>query len=111
MFLKPYAVVLVASALAAGVAIGIAAMRSSEVQLPAQAPAVVALAPLDKFAGKTVKNVAMGLEVMRQRELNCPQVGDYAPDFELLQKDGESTLRLSDMRGARPVVLIFGSYT
>jgi len=38
-------------------------------------------------------------------------VGDMAPDFEL-PRQGESTrVRLSSFRGAKPVVLVFGSYT
>jgi hypothetical protein len=39
------------------------------------------------------------------------QVGDAAPDFELPSVDGSGHFRLSTQRGARPVVLIFGSYT
>lgn len=42
-------------------------------------------------------------------ELTKP--GEPAPDFALLSKDGQSTLRLSDSRGKKPVVLIFGSCT
>jgi hypothetical protein len=38
-------------------------------------------------------------------------VGDAAPDFELLTHDKSQTVRLSDFRGAKPVVLVFGSYT
>jgi thiol-disulfide isomerase/thioredoxin len=39
------------------------------------------------------------------------RAGDSAPDFSLKSPDGEKTVRLSDYRGAKPVVLIFGSYT
>jgi hypothetical protein len=39
------------------------------------------------------------------------QVGDAAPDFELLTHDKSQTVRLSDFRGEKPVVLVFGSYT
>ena len=39
------------------------------------------------------------------------QPGEPAPDFALLAKDGKTTLRLSDSRGKRPVVLMFGSCT
>lgn len=34
-----------------------------------------------------------------------------APDFQLPTHDGKSTIRLSDFRGKKPVVLIFGSFT
>ncbi len=39
------------------------------------------------------------------------QVGDPAPGFDLPTLDGGSRVRLSDFRGAKPVVLVFGSYT
>jgi len=38
-------------------------------------------------------------------------VGQDAPDFDLAMRDGSSRVRLSALRGGRPVVLIFGSYT
>ena len=38
-------------------------------------------------------------------------VGDAAPDFSLPVLDGSRTVRLSDELRARPVALIFGSYT
>jgi hypothetical protein len=39
------------------------------------------------------------------------KVGDSAPDFTLPLLDHSSNVELSSFRGARPVVLIFGSYT
>lgn len=39
------------------------------------------------------------------------KVGELAPDFTLLTQDGKSKMSLSDSRGKKPVVLIFGSYT
>jgi hypothetical protein len=38
-------------------------------------------------------------------------VGDTAPDFELSTIDKSATVRLSSLRGSKPVVLVFGSYT
>ncbi len=38
-------------------------------------------------------------------------VGDTAPDFELPSYDHSETVRLSELRGNSPVVLVFGSYT
>ncbi|MBV8071834.1 MAG: hypothetical protein JO270_18130 [Acidobacteriaceae bacterium] len=38
-------------------------------------------------------------------------VGDAAPDFTLPLLDHSGVVTLSSLRGARPVVLIFGSYT
>lgn len=37
--------------------------------------------------------------------------GDLAPDFDLEALDRKSRVRLSQYRGVRPVVLVFGSYT
>jgi len=39
------------------------------------------------------------------------KVGDRAPDAALYALDGQSTFRISDHIGHRPLVLIFGSYT
>lgn len=48
-----------------------------------------------------------------QRELDAraPRVGEIAPDFELRDRDGARPLRLSSLRGDRPVALVFGSFT
>jgi hypothetical protein len=40
-----------------------------------------------------------------------PKVGQRAPDFTLPTQDGDRTIRLSQYRGKKPVVLIFGSFT
>lgn len=40
-----------------------------------------------------------------------PSVGAMAPDFVLPRSSGAGTVRLSDHRGRKPVVLIFGSFT
>jgi hypothetical protein len=40
-----------------------------------------------------------------------PRVNQRAPDFTLQTQDGKSQIRLSDFRGKKPVVLIFGSFT
>jgi len=41
----------------------------------------------------------------------APKVGQMAPDFALQKRDGKEIVRLSDLRGSKPVVLIFGSWT
>lgn len=44
----------------------------------------------------------------RKGDLN---VGDVAPDFSLETYDKKSRVQVSDFRGKKPVVLVFGSYT
>jgi hypothetical protein len=44
-------------------------------------------------------------------DARAPRVGDVAPDFELRDVDGQNLVRLSDLRGKKPVALIFGSFT
>jgi hypothetical protein len=39
------------------------------------------------------------------------RIGDSAPDSQLVSLDGNSTFRLRDRIGEKPLVLIFGSYT
>ena len=47
----------------------------------------------------------------RTRGAGGPDVGQEAPDFTLRTLGGEGTVKLSDLRGKKPVVLVFGSYT
>jgi hypothetical protein len=77
----------------------------------------IMLRPPDKFAG-TMKYVPWPAfvvlpfkplwNVARQGRL---EAGDMAPDFSLESPDHKSTFQLSSMRGQKPVVLVFGSYT
>lgn len=50
-------------------------------------------------------------EAMKRRNREATRPGDPAPDFALQTLDGKQTVRLSEFRGKKPVVLIFGSYT
>jgi hypothetical protein len=47
-------------------------------------------------------------QVARAGQVN---VGDMAPDFSLESPDHKWSFRLSSLRGEKPVVLVFGSYT
>ena len=55
------------------------------------------------------------LERFFDRELGSfregPALGAPAPDFELALVRGGRTVRLSDARGKKPVILVFGSFT
>ena len=46
-----------------------------------------------------------------EQESGGPDVGQEAPDFALRTLEGDRTVKLSDFRGKKPVVLVFGSYT
>ena len=59
-------------------------------------------------AGDHVKGFATG-ELGSIHE--GPAVGDLAPEFRLRTQDGDQEYRLSQFRGRKPVVLIFGSFT
>lgn len=46
------------------------------------------------------------------RPTQLPQVGDVAPDFDLLYaEDEDRSAKLSSFAGKKPVALVFGSYT
>jgi peroxiredoxin len=48
-----------------------------------------------------------------QKALNAhaPRAGDLAPDFTLTDSRATESVTLSDLRGKKPVALVFGSYT
>jgi hypothetical protein len=75
------------------------------------------LAPPDDFA-RTMKHVPWpAFAVLPFKPLwnvaRAGQVvlGDRAPDFALESPDHKSHFQLSSLRGQKPVVLVFGSYT
>jgi len=47
----------------------------------------------------------------KKYDIHAPRVGDIAPDFELMDINGEKSIRLSALIGKRPVALVFGSFT
>ena len=53
------------------------------------------------------------IESAWQKKYNplAPKEGDTAPDFNLLDADGQNRVRLSDFQGKNPVALVFGSFT
>ena len=46
-----------------------------------------------------------------ERDKEAPKEGDLAPDFTLRDSAGSQAVTLSEFRGRRPVVLVFGSFT
>jgi hypothetical protein len=47
----------------------------------------------------------------RERDKHAPKEGDLAPDFTLRDSTDTYSVTLSEFRGRRPVVLVFGSFT
>jgi len=53
----------------------------------------------------------IGMMRYDQRQEGSLKVGDRVPDVSLVSLDGKTPVRLADRIGARPLVLVFGSYT
>jgi hypothetical protein len=95
----------VALALAALYAVLTAVLFAVMLQSPDRFAATMKDVPRPAFAAlpfKPLWQVARGGRV---------SVGDMAPDFSLESPDHKSSFRLSSLRGEKPVVLVFGSYT
>jgi hypothetical protein len=60
---------------------------------------------------RTIQDRAAARAWRERHEPDAPRVGDQAPDFELSDPSGSMSERLSNFRGERPVVLVFGSFT
>ena len=50
-------------------------------------------------------------KVQKRLDRKAPKAGDLAPDFTLASVNGTETVTLSQFRGVKPVVLVFGSFT
>jgi peroxiredoxin len=51
------------------------------------------------------------MPAQKKLDAKAPRAGDMAPDFSLYDIDGKNSVTLSDFRGKKPVVLVFGSFT
>ena len=60
---------------------------------------------------ETIKSRTEASKWQKRYDAQAPRVGDLAPDFELLDVNGENRVQLSDLRGSKPVALVFGSFT
>jgi hypothetical protein len=60
---------------------------------------------------ETIRNRREAMAWQGVHNNKAPKAGDLAPDFELRDPDGENPVRLSDFRGVKPVVLVFGSFS
>lgn len=79
---------------------------------PRYADAHRALAAADEQLGRTQQAAReRALSVQLEAGSGGLPLGSPAPDFALLSATGDQRIRLSDFRGKRPVVVVFGSYT
>lgn len=60
---------------------------------------------------KTFRGIRDSRAWQKRYDPLAPKVGDLAPDFELHDVDGKNPVRLSGLRGQKPVALAFGSFT
>jgi hypothetical protein len=60
---------------------------------------------------KTIKYRRQHKNWQEKYDALAPKAGDFAPDFELRDVNGNNPFRLSGYTGKKPVALIFGSYT
>jgi len=86
----------------------LAALLASTAAAPAATPRALpaALVPVDTAGSGSSRG-----DSPLDGALEAPRVSELAPDFELPAMDGNGTMRLSQFRGSRPVMLVFGSYT
>ncbi len=77
----------------------------------------VVLAGLALLAPSVMKMVRMGprnyfgMLLYDQRREGDLEVGDPAPGFALTSLEGAAPIRLAERVGAKPLVLVFGSFT
>ena len=95
----------IAAALIAAYAVLTAVLFGVMLQSPDRFAAAMKHVPWPVFAALPFKPL---WQVARSGHV---RVGDMAPDFSLESPDHKTSFRLSSMRGEKPVVLVFGSYT
>ncbi|HEX5272386.1 MAG TPA: deiodinase family protein, partial [Gemmataceae bacterium] len=75
-------------------------------------PPVVRKGPPAAPEGPTTEVLVRGLFRGEVGSVNeGPKLNDLAPDFTLKTRDGKETVRLRDLVGKKPVVLVFGNVT
>ena len=95
----------IAIALVAVYAVLTAALFAVMLQSPDRFAATMKHVPWPAFVALPFKPL---WNIARRGQVN---VGDMAPDFSLESPDHKASFQLSSLRGQRPVVLVFGSYT
>jgi hypothetical protein len=72
---------------------------------------LAALAGLSFMAGSPRDAYGMVRYALPHMHRGTLKVGDDAPDARLVALDGASRFHIRERTGARPLVLVFGSYT
>lgn len=72
---------------------------------------VVVVAGLSYLAGGPKDAVYMVRYALPHMHRGHLKVGDEAPDAKLLALDGQRHFHIRERTGARPLVIVFGSYT
>ncbi len=57
------------------------------------------------------EEVQKRLDAVMRRDQMGPHEGETPPDFNLKRMGSEERVRLSSLKGKKPVALVFGSYT
>jgi hypothetical protein len=78
-------------------------LRDALMQMPKRSGPPPKFNPLILLAGLATGELGSFIE--------GPSIGSKAPNFTLQTQDGKQSISLSDYRGKKPVVLIFGSFT
>jgi hypothetical protein len=78
-------------------------LREALMQMPKRTGPPARFNPLILLAGLATGELGSFIE--------GPGIGEKAPNFTLSTHDGKQSISLSDHRGKKPVVLIFGSFT
>lgn len=72
---------------------------------------VIAFTGLSYMAGSPRDAIYMVRYALPHMHRGHLKVGDEAPDAKLLALDGQRHFHIRERTGARPLVIIFGSYT
>jgi hypothetical protein len=78
-------------------------------QAPVRPPMAAAAKPPDMPTRAVLLKGLLSGEIGSFQE--GPRIGDAAPDFTLKTQDGRHQVRLAEIVGKKPVVLVFGSFT
>ena len=59
----------------------------------------------------TFQNYEQAIDWQKKHQTSTPKIGQMAPDFQLLDTEGQNTVSLSSFRNHKPVALVFGSFS